>query len=57
MKLKPQRNTNIHLLEQLKLKLVTVPNADKDTGKLDHSDIADGNVNDTATLKTSLTFS
>ena len=34
-----------------------MPNADKDTGKLDHSDIADGNVNDTATLKTSLTFS
>lgn len=44
MKLKPQWNTNIHLLEQLKLKIVIIPNADKDTEKLDHSYIDDTNV-------------
>lgn len=44
MKLRPQCAINIHLLEQLKLKIVPISNADKDAEKLDHSYIADGNV-------------
>lgn len=56
-KLKQQRATTIHLLEWLKSKTLTTPNADEDVGKQEHSFIAGGNANGTATLEDNLVVS
>ena len=56
-KLKQQWDTTIHLLEWLKSKTLTTPNADNDVEQQELSFIVDGLQNGTTTLEDSLAVS